>query len=37
MVLLEFLFHEELRSLKIPQDLLVLWKFFVPFFSVGCI
>jgi hypothetical protein len=30
------LFHEKLRSLKIPQDLLVLWKNFVPFFSVGC-
>jgi hypothetical protein len=34
---LGFLFHVKLRSLKIPQDLLVLWKFFIPFFSAGCI
>jgi formate hydrogenlyase subunit 4 len=25
------------KSLKIPQDLLVLWKFFVPLFSAGWI
>jgi hypothetical protein len=31
------LFHEKLRSLRIPQALLVLWKKFVPFFSAGCI
>jgi hypothetical protein len=30
---LGFLFHEKLRSLKIPQELIVLWNFFVPFFS----
>jgi hypothetical protein len=34
---LGFLVHEKLKSLKIPQDLLVLWKFFVPFFSARCI
>jgi hypothetical protein len=32
-----FLVHEILRSLKIPQDLLVLWNFFVPFFNAGWI
>jgi hypothetical protein len=26
-----------MRSLKIPEDMLVLWKCFVPFFSAGCI
>jgi hypothetical protein len=32
------LFHEKLRPLKIPQELLVLWKLFVPFFrAAGCI
>jgi hypothetical protein len=36
-LLLGFLFHEKLRSLKIPQDFLVLWKCFVSFFSAGCI
>jgi hypothetical protein len=34
---LGFLFHDEINSLKIPQDLLVLWKFFVPLFSAGWI
>jgi hypothetical protein len=31
------LFHEKVKSQKIPQELLVLWKLFVPFFSAGCI
>jgi hypothetical protein len=31
------LFHKKLRSQKIPQELLVLWKSFVPFFNAGCI
>jgi hypothetical protein len=35
--LVEFLFYEKLRSLKIPQELLVLWKFSEPFFSAWCI
>jgi hypothetical protein len=34
---LGFLFHEKFNSLKIPQDLLVLWKIFVPLFSAGWI
>jgi hypothetical protein len=34
---LGFLFHEKLRSLKIPQELHVQWKVSVPFFSAGCI
>jgi hypothetical protein len=33
----DFCFIKELRSLKNSQELLVLWKFFVPFFSAGCI
>jgi hypothetical protein len=33
----EFLFYEKINSLKILQDLLVLWKFFVPLFSAGWI
>jgi hypothetical protein len=31
------LFHEKVNSLKIPQDLLVLWKIFVHLFSAGWI
>jgi hypothetical protein len=31
------LFHEKLRSLKIPQELLLYWNFLVPFFKAGCI
>jgi hypothetical protein len=31
------LFHEKVNSLKIPQELLVLWKFFVPLISAGWI
>jgi hypothetical protein len=31
------LFHEKINSPKIPQDLLVLWNFFVPLFSAGWI
>jgi hypothetical protein len=29
----DFCFMKKFNSLKIPQDLLVLWKFFVPLFS----
>ena len=36
-LLLGFFVHEKLKSQKIPQDLLVLWKLFVPFLSAGCI
>jgi hypothetical protein len=36
-LLLGFFFYKKLRSLKIPQDLLVLWNFFVPLFNVECI
>jgi hypothetical protein len=34
---LGFLSNEKMNSLKIPQELLVSWKFFVPFFNVRCI
>jgi hypothetical protein len=33
----DFCFMKKLRSQKIPQELLVLWKLFVPYFSAGCI
>jgi hypothetical protein len=33
----KFLFYEKFRSQKIPQELLVLWKYSQPFFNVECI
>jgi hypothetical protein len=35
--ILGFLFHEKVKSQKIPQELLMLWKCFVPFFNARCI
>jgi hypothetical protein len=34
---LEFLSNKKMNSLKIPQEFLVKWKFFVPLFKTRCI